>query len=429
MEEKNDKPVEEPKKETVNGAEEKKQEPEKATATVQNKGKAIMEGNNNFSSGKKPVDSSKDALRKRLFLLAVVIVVVVVVMLIIMAIASSTKGKTLTYDQIEAEMKNAAMEFYQVQSSLLPEEDGETAEVSVETLSSSEYHLMSPLSESRPGEDCSGRVVVEKVGDNYVYTPYLDCGDNYSTKELYQAVLETGIDSRGNGLYEMNGEHVFRGEYVNNYVQLDEAVYRIVKVMNDNRIMLILDDVSESLLGAAWDNRYNSTLGYDGGINNYHLSRMYEYLKTFYESGYSDIVILSDNDKEKLVPFDLCIGKRSESETNNTNQVECSEVLEDQMMGLLTVSDYVNASLDTNCQASGDRACKNYNYLVTSRNEWWLVTASSESTSEVYSVTTSGYVQATDANDYRRMRPVIMLNSNVMIQSGTGTAEDPYILK
>ena len=428
MEEKNDKPVEEPKKETVNGAEEKKQEPEKATATVQNKGKAIMEGNNNFSSGKKPVDSSKDALRKRLFLLAVVIVVVVVVMLIIMAIASSTKGKTLTYDQIEAEMKNAAMEFYQVQSALLPEEDGETAEVSVETLSSSEYHLMSPLSESRPGEDCSGRVVVEKVGDNYVYTPYLDCGDNYSTKELYQAVLETGIDSRGNGLYEMNGEHVFRGEYVNNYVQMDEAVYRIVKVMNDNKILLILNSTSISSLSAEWDDRYNSDRKYDSGINDYRLSRILESLKVLYQFGYGNNAILSDNDKEKLVSFDLCVGKRSESEANNTNQIECSDVLENQMIGLLTVSDFINASLDSNCQKVGDRSCKNYNYLV-SNNSWWLVNVPSENTSEVYYVSDAGYIEVSTASNSRRMRPVIMLNSNVMIQSGTGTAEDPYILK
>ena len=421
MNEEKDKAVEPKKEETTNTTNVNQ-------AQVENKGKAILSSSfrNAFKSSSS--SSSSHSLRKKLFLLAGVIVGVVVILLIVMAILSSLRGKNLSYDELETQLKNAAIKFYQVQDSLLPQQDGETSEVDADTLASDEYKFMKPLSELHPGEECTGRVVVEKVGEEYVYTPYLNCGENYSSRELYQAVLETGIDSKGNGLYEMNGEHVFRGEYVNNYVQLDQAVYRIVKVMNDNKMLLILGGTDTSTFSVDWDNRYNSERRYDSGINNYRLSRMADYLKTLYQTGYEDNIILSDNDKEKLVPFNLCLGKRGEADTDNTNTIECSDVLADQMIGLLTVSDYINAFLDSNCQKSGDQACKNYNYLVTDK-AWWLITASSLNTSEVFFVNQSGYVDSSIASNYRRMRPVVMLNSSVMVRSGTGTISDPYILK
>ena len=115
-------------------------------------------------------------------------------------------------------------------------------------------------------------------------------------------------------------------------------------------------------------------------------------------------------------------------ETNN-NSLECSDVLENQMIGLLTASDYMNASLDVNCKATTDRSCQNYNYLKLSGTEWWLVTGNSLNNYEAYIVKSSGYLDENTASGYKKVRPTIMLNNNVMIKSGSGSASNPFILK
>ena len=103
---------------------------------------------------------------------------------------------------------------------------------------------MKPLAEY-VGEDktCSGVVQVEKSGTNYLYVPYLNCGDDYVTLELYRKVLanETIVTS-GYGLYQTNGSYVFRGEVVNNFVKLGESMWRIVKITSNNTMYLIARD-------------------------------------------------------------------------------------------------------------------------------------------------------------------------------------------
>src|SRR5699024_10653950 len=111
------------------------------------------------------------------------------------------------------------------------------------------------------------------------------------------------------------------------------------------------------------------------------------------------------------------------------NSIECTDVLENQMIGLLAASDYLNASLDTNCKATTDKSCQNYNYLKLSGTDWWLVTGSSLNSYEVYSVRSSGYLYETNASSYKKVRPTIMLNNNVMIKSGSGSEANPFILK
>lgn len=390
----------------------------------ENKGKEVISNTNNQTNNPKPVKDNKD-MKKKLMRMMLIVVGVLVVFLIIILIMSFFKNGYKTYEEIEQDLKNAAIEYYEVQSGLLPREEGETITVRASTLADAE--LMKPLSELREGENCSGRVEVTKVGDNIIYTPYLECGDNYTTKELYKAVLEQGIVISGNGLYDLNGEKVYRGDDVNNYVSLDNAIYRIVKVSPNNKMLLILNEV-DSTLSSYYDDRYNPAKRFNSGFNDYRISRIKEFLDDLYSSK-NDIKILSKNDKEKLASFNLCIGKRNATETNNTNAIECSDVLENQMIGLLTASDYMNASLDVNCKATTDKSCQNYNYLRLKETEWWLLTGNAANDYEAYVVKSNGYIDINTTSGYKKIRPTIMLNNNVMIKSGNGSASNPFILK
>ena len=392
----------------------------------ENKGKDII------TNEKKEVDTSSkkkgnEEFRKKLIKIVMIVAIAIIVLLLIIFIVNMIKGTNMSYDKMEQEMKKAAIEYYKVQDVLLPQEEGEKVEVDATTLASEEYKLMKPLAKLNKKVSCTGKVVVEKVNGEFIYTPYLDCGNSYATKELYKAVLEQGTVTSSSGLYQMNGEYVYRGEDVNNYIQLTNGLFRIIKVTSDNKLLVM--PVAEKYMNYNWDDRYNPDKLYNSGFNNYRVSRVYDYLGDLYKNGTTDFPFLSKSDKEKLTTFSLCIGKRNEEEVNNTNQVECSDRLEGVMVGLLTASDYLNASLDANCKVTTDMACQNYNYLKDERNDWWLITAVNANSYEVFYVNRSGYINEANASSLKRIKPVVMINNNVMIKSGTGTLDDPYILK
>lgn len=363
-------------------------------------------------------------LKKKLLFLGAIIIGGVLILFLILFLVSSFVQKNYSYDEIEEIMYDAAVQYFKDNPSKLPEDENQRVEIDASTLASYEY--MKPLSEyTKDGVNCTGKVSVQTNGSDYLYSPRLECGDAYTTKSLQEAVTEQVV-TEGYGLYQVGDNYVYRGELVDNYVQLDLALWRIVKVNANGQIMLIYAD--EKLKSSSWDDRYNSQEGYNKGINNYGTSRVRESLELLYESNDEDDAILSDDDRSKLVSFDLCIAKRSTSDVGKDNSIECSETFSNQKIGLLTASDYMMASLDENCQTVADRACQNYNYL-NNDDKWWLITASNGNTSDVYGVSTSGVIDFGSASGYKSPRPVIMLDANVMLDSGKGTLEKPYTIK
>lgn len=372
--------------------------------------------------------SDKERARKKLLKIVGMISALLIVIFLIILLGTVLIGTNYSFDQMELELKKAAIKYYQVQDVLLPADEGVTTEVDDSTLSSENYKLMKPLNKMRKNVQCTGKVVVQKINNEYIYTPYLDCGKKYKTEELYQAVKSNNkAVTSGNGLYEMNGEYVFRGDSVDNYVKLSKGLFRIVKITSENKILLIPE--FDEYYYSVWDDRYNSTIGYSTGINNYRLSRLKDDLFNIYNDNIEKFILLSNTDKEKLTTFSLCIGKRSDAETNNTGAVECADTLDNQMIGLLTASDYINASLDQNCVATNSKACQNYNYLKIKDTSWWLITSSTKDTASVYRINNYGYIVSSSASTLSRIRPTVMLNNNVMIKSGKGTKSDPFILK
>ena len=124
----------------------------------------------------------------------------------------------------------------------------------------------------------------------------------------------------------------------------------------------------------------------------------------------------------------MCVGKRAETDLGNDNKLECKTTQSNTKVGLLTVSDYMRASIDTNCTSTTSKSCSNYNYL-RSKFSWWLVTANSESTSEAFSVSDVGVIESDITSSYAYVRPVIYLNERTMYKGGKGTKTDPFVLK
>ena len=376
----------------------------------------------------KPQNTNSDLAKKRMFKMMGIIVGGMIVLLVILYICSLFMNKTYSYTDLEGILKDAAIAYFKDNPESLPTEEGNIVEIDSSNLIVAEK--MKDLSEyTKEGVSCSGTVQVEKSGNDYLYTPYLNCGENYVTEELYKKVTKEGnVVTAGYGLYANNGAYVFRGESVDNYVKLGKGLWRIVKVTSNNNIVLISQDGVEYT--QPWDNRYNEAKLYEAGLNTYSASRVKEYLEKIYNrpSKEDGEDILSKNDKTKLVSFNLCTGKRNANEAGSNNVVECGEVIQNQKLGLLTLSDYIYASIDPNCKTAQSKSCQNYNYLVTDY-EWWLVTADKSDNAMVFKVDENGSIKKDYCSTYSIVRPVIYLNSKVLYKSGNGTLEKPYKIK
>ena len=372
--------------------------------------------------------SSDNAAKKKMIKFMGIIMIATILLLFILYLISLLSNKTYEFTDIEKELEEAAVLYFRDHPESLPQQDGNVVEIDSSNLIVGGY--MNDLSEyTGEGVLCSGTVQVEKSGTEYLYTPYLNCGENYVTTELYNKIINNdNIVTTGYGLYHNNSGYVFRGEEVNNYVKLGKSMWRIVKVTNNNNIVLISEDGVP--YNQPWDDRYNETRFYESGINQYAASRVKEYLDKIYTNPSVDDGedILSKADKAKLVSYNVCTAKRLATSEAKDNSEECTEVLKNQKLGLLTLSDYMYASIDPNCKTAANKSCQNYNYLAKDF-DWWLVTANKEDSSTVFKVDQNGIAVADNASTYSIVRPVIYLNSKVLYKSGNGTLEKPYKVK
>ncbi len=372
---------------------------------------------------------NKDEFKEQIKKIFIIATVIIGILFLFIFITSLFVKKSYSYDQIEDIMKKATQNYFKDYSDYLPKEENDSKIVPVANLVEGNY--MKELSSYLPeGVTCEGKVTVEKLSSSYDYRPYLNCGDKYETIELYKRVTkEENIVTSDYGLYSLYGNYVFRGETVNNYVQLGDNLWRIFKVTSDGNIGLVYSK-RISLTSLSWDDRFNKAKGYGVGINNYATSRIKENLHKLYNNEIDEnFKLLSNADKAKLAKFDLCVGKRGHKDTTNNNSIECSEKATDVEIGLLTISDYMQASLDSNCKTTLSQNCHNYNYLNTEDLQWWFATADKTNSFDAYYFHPEYGVQVKHASNQAYLRPVIYLKSNVFYKSGNGTEKTPYKIK
>ena len=370
--------------------------------------------------------SSDEDAKKKMMKLMVIITGGFIIFLLILFICSLFMNKKYTYEEIELVLKDAAIAYFADNKDQLPTAEGKIVQIDVANLELAEK--MKPLTEYTGEElSCTGHVKVEKTGTEYLYTPYLSCGDKYETKELYKRIIDKEKTiTTGYGLYNINGSYIYRGEKVNNYVQVDKSLWRILKITPANNIVLIkAENIGQKY---SWDDRYNQEKDSNFGINIYATSRVKETLEELYKTTEEDLQFLSKNDKSKLVSFNLCTGKRAETEASTADDIECTTLEKDQKIGLATVTEYMYASVDANCKIPSSPACQNYNYLVK-EDSWWTATASKNNTYEAYRIDENGLIEIEKVVKYDGIRPVIHLNNKVMYKSGNGTLEKPYKIK
>ena len=362
----------------------------------------------------------------KLFLMKLAFIIVGIIVLLFVVLSIASGGNRYSYEKIEKIMTNAAKSYFADYPENLPKTESQIVEVETPTLV--QAGKMKDLNEyTKKGVVCTGKVSVAKNGNDYTYTPDLNCGESYRSKTLANAIIDDSpVTTSGYGLYKLDDYYVFRGENVNNYVQLGDTIWRAVKLDTNRNIYLVTEEYSG--YSSSWDDRYNTQTGYKTGINNYSTSRLKDFLDEIYNDTKKEERTFTDSDRAKLSRFDVCIGKKDANSKINNNSIECQTTEKSQILGVLTLSDFINASVDPNCTSGASISCQNYNYLVTDY-KWWTSTPVANTTSHAYSITGDGTIKKSICSSYNYVRPVIKLSSRTMITGGNGTEKEPYIIK
>ena len=390
---------------------------------------------------------------KKIYKYIIFLVILIVLLFLFVWISRLFSGNSVvSYESLEKKIVDAARKYSEEHSSILPVEPGTSTVVSSTVLINNNY--IDNLSEyvNNSNVTCNGKVEIYMTEEDYYnYVPTINCGSEYNTIKLSEQVIldnNYGVVS-GDGLYERangkfitdynelgieseNYEYVFRGDSVNNYVKIDENVWRIVAIKNNGDILLIYTGSTQK--PSAWDDRYNEDVKKNQGINNYEYnnikSRAMESVLNFYDGKLTlmNKEEYSLNTKYLTVPMNLCIGKRNTTDSDFSGKIECSLVLENQYIGLLPAYYYMSASLDDGCDSTTSKNCGNYNYLSYFDDYWWLLTANNENTNEAFYVSNK-FITTALCSSRNSIRPIIMLGSRAVYNSGIGTEDEPYTIK
>lgn len=350
-----------------------------------------------------------------------IVVVIFLVIFLFLFLLTSCK-KEYTPKQLEKLISNNANNYFSKHTDELPQ-DGSSMKLSLVNLVNK--GIIDDLEDMLDkNTTCSGDLTIENNNGYYMYSPSISCisGNNsYSTTNLNDALMEN-VTASGNGLYLINNEYYFRGDNLNNYLIFDGLLWRITKINSDNSIRIIQSTKNKSVV---WDNRYNSEYKKANGYNDLVLNNINSRIKDTLDEYYSSEKLISDKAKGFIKKTNLCIGKRSETDTTKDGSIECSNILSDQYMGLIQLNEYMIASLDENCTTAISTACRNYNYLATMENNYWTLTADSANTYKVFKISTTA--SSANANSNAMARLVINISENTNV-TGTGSKDDPYIV-
>ena len=291
-------------------------------------------------------------------------------------------------------------------------------------------------------------------------------------------VEEVGTVTNGDGLYKDSYEenmYIYRGANPNNYVTFNGEQWRIISVnTSDNTIKIMRNAVlSSRAFDTSSNGRYNSsgycndslgcniwgskstlydvnlspitTLGREYNGTKYQLpskeSEMNIYLNGEYYNGLN--AEAREMIKEDAV-YKVGILNYSNSQLITTDIKQVNAVKWKGKIGLIDVTEYVKASINSNCTGAGvylhDSSCHknssshNWMYLNSVKYGWWTITPWSYILAEyIWFVEDDGSLLSWDGygaarNDTYNVRPVVTLSPEVKITGGDGSSNNPYSL-
>ena len=228
---------------------------------------------------------------------------------------------------------------------------------------------------------------------------------------------------------ELGQTYYFRGSVDNNYVKMNNLMFRIVRINGDGSVRLVLDNTLED--NSYYLRRINKTNEY---LNNmiFDNSDIKKVLDEWYNTNLLSIdnYIASSN-----FCYDNAFYLQNESEyftnsydriyVSNAASLNCQEGIYVGKVGLLSIDEVIYAG------ASKDGTNNSYYlYNPSILNNWWTMSSSKvniqSNNVNNYLITSGGGIDLEGKlNSSYGIRPVISLDKSVKV-SGAGTLENPY---
>ena len=228
---------------------------------------------------------------------------------------------------------------------------------------------------------------------------------------------------------ELGQTYYFRGIVDNNYVKMNNLMFRIVRINGDGSVRLVLDNTLED--NSYYLRRINKTNEY---LNNmiFDNSDIKKVLDEWYNTNLLSVdnYIASSN-----FCYDNAFYLQNESEyftnsydriyVSNAASLNCQEGIYVGKVGLLSIDEVIYAG------ASKDGTNNSYYlYNPSILNNWWTMSSSKVNAQSNnvnnYLITSGGGIDLEGKlNSSYGIRPVISLDKGVKV-SGMGTLENPY---
>ena len=240
------------------------------------------------------------------------------------------------------------------------------------------------------------------------------------------AILDNvDIVTSGDGLYEdeyEEGKYTYKGANPNNYVTFnnESAGWRIISIEPDGTIKIMRIN---SIGNYQWDSSSSNNWARPASLNTY--------LNGTYYNG------LNATAKNQIVAKDFNIGGITYDNNDLAEQIKDENGTKwNGKVALVTVSEYIRSN--SNKSRCGSFSLNNNNYSscvstgwMDNNDFWWTlspIAVTSDGSSVVHSDGNVFDDYVSNYYEYYAVRPALYLSSEVTINGGTGTQDDPYVL-
>ena len=230
---------------------------------------------------------------------------------------------------------------------------------------------------------------------------------------------------------DTSGNKRYAGSNPNNYVCFGteeetcsgKQLWRIIGVVEGNLKLISTEYYSTEV---AWDTSNSNVWGRPATLNTTLENSVYASTTWINSSKQKEWIT---NDRWKLEGISS-IYTLSNFDTEEKN----SSFTTSNHIGIMTVTDFGYGSSDNGCISDTnlnyrDNACMNSNWLKSTINLEWTIISRSESLVFSINALNNNLSLSNAFATNRGVRPVIILDSDVKIKSGSGTESDPYLLE
>lgn len=361
-------------------------------------------------------------MNEKLIKTLVTICAVFIILLVIIFGISSCTNKKRDFSEYEDKMLSVAKAYYKKNEDKLPKLDNKKI-LSLNEMISSDLIKEPSKFLNNPNASCIGEVIVYNNNGNYLYTPNLNCGTDFKTVLLKDKIIDDNLTTSGVGLYQVGNTYIMKGEVLNNYIEFNGIIFRIMRINDDGSIRVIQNKGFDN---NNWDDRYISDTEYNSGLNEYMYNNINSRIKDTVEEYYKDEKVWSSSAKAYITTQDLCVGKRLEEDSSKNGRTECAKKINNQQFGLIAAYEYLQASLDKNCNYTTAPSCSNYNWIAD-LDSMWTITAAQENSSKVYKLRYT--LSPSTADSMYGINVVFNLVGEAIYKSGNGSLEDPYKIR